>query len=369
MGTFVGVHGGNQSDEQGVAQLKSQLFTPGVANIGVTTGWQVAQRGAGANMSVDVAAGTGLIQNPAGTYSLDAWTDATVNTTVSASNPSNPRIDAVVAYIDLSVNTTGSANDPGALKFLDVAGTPAGSPVAPTSGTIQTAVGASNPWVLLANLAIAANATQVVNANVTDKRAAIAFKGKLWGGSSNTVGHTVPNTTDDTVALLVASQALTHKTITDTTNIVGSNTLTNPYKFLVYRNAAWTDGNGALVQVVFDTKIYDTGSNYNTSTGLFTAPVAGFYQFNWVVSKSNTANTAFLATLKQLSGATPTYYGGNQAFQGATTGGATAIGGVLAQMAAGDTAQILSYGSGGAGTTGMGQFGGTYFTGCLMSIT
>src|SRR5258708_8677357 len=52
-----------------------------------------------------------------------------------------------------------------------------------------------------------------------------------------------------------------------------------PYKFVVYRNAAWTTGNSANSVTVFDTKITDTGNNYNTSTGLFTAPVTGFYDF------------------------------------------------------------------------------------------
>lgn len=145
----------------------------------------------------------------------------------------------------------------------------------------------------------------------------------------------------------------------------------SPHKFLVYRAAAWTDGNGGLANVTFDTKVYDTGANYATGTGLFTAPVAGFYLFTWSIAKSQTANTAMLSTLKQIAaiGGGITYYSGNQLYQGATTGGAATVGSALVQMAVGDTAQIQSYGSGGAGTVGMGQFGGTYFTGHLVTAS
>lgn len=55
----------------------------------------------------------------------------------------------------------------------------------------------------------------------------------------------------------------------------------NPYSFSVYRNGAWTTGSAAFALVTFDTKLFDTGTNYSTSTGLFTCPLAGKYQFNF----------------------------------------------------------------------------------------
>lgn len=56
---------------------------------------------------------------------------------------------------------------------------------------------------------------------------------------------------------------------------------TNPYKFSVYRNSA-QNTSVAFAKVNFDTKDFDTSSNYDATTNFrFTAPVAGFYFFNW----------------------------------------------------------------------------------------
>lgn len=63
----------------------------------------------------------------------------------------------------------------------------------------------------------------------------------------------------------------------------------NPYKFSVYPNATLS-GNGIIT---FDTKNYDTGNNFNTTTHLFTAPVAGFYQFNAYVTYNINAITGY----------------------------------------------------------------------------
>ncbi|WP_307609881.1 hypothetical protein [Pseudarthrobacter sp. W1I19] len=128
------------------------------------------------------------------------WIDAVTNCTVSASSPSNPRIDTVVAWVDISALSSGVTNNVGAFKFTAVAGTAAASPVAPNSAAIQTAIGAGNPYLTLGNLAIATSAASVVNANITDTRVPSALAvPRLYGGSSNTLGHLVPNQADGTV--------------------------------------------------------------------------------------------------------------------------------------------------------------------------
>ncbi len=54
--------------------------------------------------------------------------------------------------------------------------------------------------------------------------------------------------------------------------------LSNPYKFSAWRTAA-LNVPASYGEIVFDTEDFDTGSNFSTSTGRFTAPVNGFYFF------------------------------------------------------------------------------------------
>lgn len=120
------------------------------------------------NASVDIQVGDIFIsyQN----YVFYGWTDAIVNPTITANSSGNPRIDSVVAYVDLAVVSSASNNNPGALKYLVVAGTPAGSPSAPSGPTIQSAVGAGNPYYVLADVAVANGFSTITNSNITDRR-------------------------------------------------------------------------------------------------------------------------------------------------------------------------------------------------------
>lgn len=67
----------------------------------------------------------------------------------------------MVAYIDNAVTPTTSVvdNTNGVLKFKSVAGSPAANPSAPTAQAIQSSVGAGNPYMVLAYVAVAKNAT------------------------------------------------------------------------------------------------------------------------------------------------------------------------------------------------------------------
>lgn len=158
---------GGRTNEAGHLRSVSKFILGQVFN-----GLNVTQRGAGANMSVDVAVGDAIIQRSDGTYGHPAWNDATLNVTIAAADGSNPRRDIIVMYIDYGqAPSTGVANNTnGVVKIISVSGTAAGSPVDPSNATIQAAVGSGNPWIKLGRVRVAAGSTSVTNSVIDDLR-------------------------------------------------------------------------------------------------------------------------------------------------------------------------------------------------------
>lgn len=70
-------------------------------------------------------------------------------------------------------------------------------------------------------------------------------------------------------------------TITAPTGSLSSRALSNPYKFSAYLNAATQAVGIADTPIAFDTELFDTNNNFDTTTnkGRYTAPVDGFYFF------------------------------------------------------------------------------------------
>jgi hypothetical protein len=65
------------------------------------TDLRVSQRGAGADMSVDIAAGAGFVRADTGTRNglVHITNDAVVNAVISANGSGNPRIDRIYALV------------------------------------------------------------------------------------------------------------------------------------------------------------------------------------------------------------------------------------------------------------------------------
>lgn len=131
--------------------------------------WLVTQNGT-PNMSVNVAAGRGIIDGTESALqgSYLGWLDATQNTVIAASDPTNPRIDLIVARIK-DQQYSGASNT---FTVEAVTGTPAGSPVAPTAP--------ANSYVI-AQIAVAASAATIVTANITDRRKGVGPWFTGWG--------------------------------------------------------------------------------------------------------------------------------------------------------------------------------------------
>lgn len=127
---------------------------------------------AGSGMNVTVATGAGIIGN--GTLSGVRFAiDAPVTVPVNAASTANPRMDSVVAYIDKSVSASTSVVDNtglGIIKFKSVAGTPASAPTAPSTATIQSSIGAGNPYMVLANITVPKSSSAASSFTITDMR-------------------------------------------------------------------------------------------------------------------------------------------------------------------------------------------------------
>lgn len=173
--------GATAHPEDSVLQYITDLIRAGgVLNLGGDDHLKVVERGAGANMSIDISAGRGFIKGSGNAYPVRN-TDA-INQAISSNTSGNPRKDAIVLYIDLAESPTTTADD--VVKVAVVEGTPAASPAAPSDSAIQTAVGGSNPFLRLANVTVAHNETAINTADIADTR--VQFKTRHMINAGNT---------------------------------------------------------------------------------------------------------------------------------------------------------------------------------------
>lgn len=164
---------GGKTSESGHLRALAKMV-----NGDVLEGLAVAQRGAGANMSVDVAIGDALIRRSDGSYAHPVFNDAVYNQVITAADGSNPRRDLIVLYVDYgqAPSTAVSNNTNGVVKIKVVTGTPAGSPVDPNGTAIQSSVGAGNPYTILARVRVPAGQTSITNSLIDDLRSMITAK-------------------------------------------------------------------------------------------------------------------------------------------------------------------------------------------------
>lgn len=183
-------------------------------------------------MSVIVRAGwaaiVGTTQPAMGTYV--AYNDGDVGLTITTANATNPRIDLVCVTVNDSYYS-GSADN---VVIQVVAGTPAGSPVAPATPANSIA---------LAEVYVGAGVLSISNSNITDERVLVttnipeigdisavnAGTGLSGGGTSGAVTLAI-NTA--VTADLTTAQTLTNKTLTSPKINLGINAKTAAYTTL-----------------------------------------------------------------------------------------------------------------------------------------
>lgn len=138
-------------------------------------------------------------------------------------------------------------------------------------------------------------------------------------------------------------------------------TIGTPSAFSAYKSATTQSWNSTPALCVFDVKEYDTGSNYSTSTNLFTAPVTGIYDF-WSTIQINAFTGSIYMQLRVNGSAVKEF---PQPQSGSNGGGSLAF---PLSLSANDTVGIYVYTNGGTITTQPGETL-TYFAGRIRSKT
>lgn len=129
----------------------------------------------GSGMNITVKAGTASVgRDPS--YDINIAGTETVN--IGAASPSNPTNTLIVAYVDRDVagSTAVTDNTNDVFKLKAVSGAAAATPSDPTTSAIQAAIGAANPFIILARVRKQAGATSVAEGDITDLRKMITLR-------------------------------------------------------------------------------------------------------------------------------------------------------------------------------------------------
>jgi hypothetical protein len=205
-----------------------------------------------AGMSVRIASGwaaiVGTTTTNMGVYTV--FNDATTVATITAADFTNPRIDLVCVTVR-DAFYSGANND---VIFNVVAGTPAGSPVAPATPANSIA---------LATVAVAANASTIVTADITDARVLVTTNIPETGDiSSVTAGAGLTGGGSSGAVTLAASVATNPQTGTSYTLALADNgklvTLANasPVAVTIPLNSSIALPVGAVIMM----SAYDAGA-------------------------------------------------------------------------------------------------------------
>lgn len=136
-----------------------EALAAGTSGYSSATALAVTERASLTNMSVDVAGGGVWVPGTEGTFQGSYFCDnrGTTNLAIAAADPTNPRIDLVVAQVEDS-EYSGSVDQ---WSLTVITGTPALSPTIPSAPANSVA---------LATVAVAGLATTITNADINDQR-------------------------------------------------------------------------------------------------------------------------------------------------------------------------------------------------------
>lgn len=161
------------------------IYTQGGEGIVESGDFAVSQRAAGANMSVDVAAGEAYVKGDtnADEGSYYCRETGTLNATFTASDATNPRIDRVVLEVKNDSEDSSGLNK-ARIRVID--GTPTGGA---NLTNLTGAAAVPSTCLLLANVLVGAGVTTILTANIQDRRFGVPVAGrKLFSGETSATG-------------------------------------------------------------------------------------------------------------------------------------------------------------------------------------
>jgi hypothetical protein len=265
------------------------------------TDLKVSQRGAGANMSVDVAEGSCFVTGTESTYQgiYHGENQGVQNVTLTAANVTNARRDLIVARIKDVEYGVAVTN---AFTVEKIDGTPAGSPVDPT---------VPDNCIVLARVAVAANASSITNANITDLRTNYTavtgasvignqVKSVATGGITPCLsafrptkglfeGEVIYET--DTKQFYTYNGSGWTLNATRPMTTLGDGRIVPLYSFRVWRNAAHSLSAATFNVIFYDTDDWDPSGVYSEA-GRFVPPVTGLYHWSAAVCGSVSSGIA-----------------------------------------------------------------------------
>lgn len=131
----------------------------------------------------------------------------------------------------------------------------------------------------------------------------------------------------------------------------------------MYRSASKTLAATTETKVEFDTELFDTNNNFDSTTNFrYTAPVSGYYQFDWGFGTSIITPTRMFTIL---------YKNGSPIHRGADAAASvqSVNGSCLVQATANDYFEIFYYSSSSGGNYGQATYKDSHFSGFLVSRT
>lgn len=226
---------------------------------------------------------------------------AYITATPSSQNSQVLRARASTDYTAYTINANASGSTKYDWIYLSVSATNANNPdsaadnvtsLVTSRSTSNTSDTGSPPTygLLLAIVTVANGASSITNSNITDSR----FNASV-GAQNGSLIVTQSATGQD--AKIQAAGIDANVNISLLPKGTGYVKIPNLYKFSVYRSSAYTQG-GSLAKVTYDTKTFDTSSNFDVVTNFrFVAPVNGFYWFAAAAAFSPVNGTGYQIAL------------------------------------------------------------------------